>query len=97
MVDCTGSQVHLELALYHELGRFSSDQVPDLVSARFHLETAGACNLPSALYTLAHIYLQQPHDSFKDISVEVRTCMYTCTYMLGLDLMIISVIGRQIL
>ncbi|CAI8024663.1 Eukaryotic elongation factor 2 kinase [Geodia barretti] len=61
--------IHWELAVYHELGRFSQDQVPDLASVRFHLETAAACTLPSALYTLARIYLQLPHDSFKDISV----------------------------
>ena len=68
----------MELALYHELGRFSIDQVPDLVSARFHLETAGKCGVSSALYTLAHIYLQQPHDSFKEIKVEV--CVKMCPY-----------------
>jgi hypothetical protein len=58
--------------VYHELGRFSQDQVPDLASVRFHLETAAACTLPSALYTLARIYLQLPHDSFEDISVTVQ-------------------------
>ena len=62
----------MELALYHELGRFSPDQVPDLVSVQFHLEKAATCTLPSALYTLAHVYLQQPHDSFNDVSVEVH-------------------------
>lgn len=43
----------------------------DQDTIKFHLERAANCGNVSALYTLAHIYLQLPHNDFQAISVEV--------------------------
>ena len=56
---------------YHEAGRFSEDLSPDMESALYHLKKAARGGVTDALYTLAHIHLQQPHDDFKEISMEV--------------------------
>lgn len=53
------------------MGRFSEDQTPDLKSAEFHLKKAASCGNVEALYTLACIHLQHPHEEFKEIVVEV--------------------------
>ena len=53
------------------MGRFSEDQTPDLRLAEFHLKKAASCGNVGALYTLACIYLQHPHEEFKEIVVEV--------------------------
>ena len=68
-------QVHWEMAKYHEIGRFSENQTPDMESALYHLNKAARGGVSDALYTLAHIHLQQPHDDFKEISMEV--CIHT--------------------
>ena len=59
------------MAKYHEAGRFSEDLAPDMESALYHLKKAARGGVTDALYTLAHIHLQQPHDDFKEISMEV--------------------------
>ena len=56
---------------YHEAGRFSEDLSPDMESALYHLKKAARGGVTDALYTLAHIHLQQPHDDFKEIGMEV--------------------------
>ena len=66
------------MAKYHEAGRFSEDLAPDMESALYHLKKAARGGVTDALYTLAHIYLQQPHDDFKEISVEVCVCVCVC-------------------
>ena len=68
------------MAKYHEAGRFSEDLAPDMESALYHLKKAARGGVTDALYTLAHINLQQPHDDFKEISVEVSVCtsVYVC-------------------
>ena len=65
---------------YHEAGRFSEDLAPDMESALYHLKKAARGGVTDALYTLAHIHLQQPHDDFKEISMEV-SCVWVrvCT------------------
>lgn len=61
----------MEMARYNELGRFTEKE-PDPLSAFYHLEKAGACNVSEALVVLAHIYLHIPQDNFADITVEVE-------------------------
>ena len=63
------------MAKYHEAGRFSEDLSPDLESALYHLNKAARGGVTDALYTLAHMHLQQPHDDFKDLTVEVGICV----------------------
>ena len=67
------------MAKYHEAGRFSEDLAPDMESALYHLKKAARGGVTDALYTLAHIHLQQPHDDFKEISMEVSVCV--CVYV----------------
>ena len=66
------------MAKYHEAGRFSENLTPDLESAHYHLKKAAGGGVTDALYTLAHMHQQQPHDDFKDISVEVCVCDTVC-------------------
>ena len=71
------------MAKYHEVGRFSEDLLPDLESALYHLKKAASGGVTDALYTLAHIHLQQPHDDFKELTVEVCVCVcvWVCVYV----------------
>ncbi|XP_013782450.1 eukaryotic elongation factor 2 kinase-like [Limulus polyphemus] len=64
-------QVHLEMAKYHELGRFSADgeEEYDHDAALFHMQHAADCGTVEAVITMAHIYLQLQHDLLIDISV----------------------------
>jgi hypothetical protein len=55
------------------MGRFSEDQQPNLEFCMYHLVKSAHCGNTEALYTLAHIYLQQSHDRFPGLSVEVST------------------------
>ena len=62
------------MARYHQIGRFSENQIPNLKSSLYHLTKAANCGNVDSLYTLAHIYLQQPHEEFEELTVEV--CVY---------------------
>ncbi|EDO36975.1 predicted protein, partial [Nematostella vectensis] len=63
-------KVHLEMAKYGEIGRFTSDREPDMESAMFHMEKAAQCGITTALVTLAEIYLQLPHDLMESATVQ---------------------------
>ncbi|XP_023212035.1 eukaryotic elongation factor 2 kinase-like [Centruroides sculpturatus] len=64
-------QIHLELSKYHALGRFipEDEEVYDHEAALYHLEHAANCGNIEALVTMAHIYLQLPHNLLTEISV----------------------------
>lgn len=85
---CVASlQIHMDLATYQEMGRFSKDLTPNLESAMYHLTKSGHCGNVDALYSLAHIYLQQSHDRVTQLSVEVRRetnwqcCVKKCGFL----------------
>ncbi len=66
-------QVHLALARYHELGRFSEDKQQadgsfDHMAALFHLKCAADCGLVEGMTTLAHMYYDMPHDLLAEVS-----------------------------
>lgn len=63
-------QVHLELAKYNEMGRFTNHE-PQMDCAMFHLEQAAACSVLPALVTMAEIYLQLPHEILASATVQV--------------------------
>ena len=71
-------RVHLELCIYHELGRFltQENQPIDNKTAFFHLEQAACLGDLEALLNLAKIYMQLPHDILPDFKVDVN--FYTC-------------------
>uniref|UniRef100_A0A5S6R291 Alpha-type protein kinase domain-containing protein n=1 Tax=Trichuris muris TaxID=70415 RepID=A0A5S6R291_TRIMR len=63
--------VHLDLARYHELGKFAPEGAPyDHASAWFHLTAAAKCGLHEAVVTLAKIYLGFPHELLSDFTIE---------------------------
>ncbi|GFU35551.1 hypothetical protein NPIL_419491 [Nephila pilipes] len=77
-------QIHLDLAKYHELGRFSMEnQEYDHDAAFYHMEQAARCGNLEAVNTLAKIYLQIPHDVLT--SVTVKKC--TENIEVGMDYM----------
>ncbi|XP_070580625.1 LOW QUALITY PROTEIN: eukaryotic elongation factor 2 kinase-like [Ptychodera flava] len=64
-------QVHLEMAKYHELGRFcENEDERDMESALFHLNQAANCGSLESIIAVAHIYLQLPNDVLPEISVK---------------------------
>ena len=67
---CIFLQVHLELAKYNDVGRFTNHE-PQMDCAMFHLEQAAACSVLPAIVTMAEIYLQLPHDILASATVQV--------------------------
>ncbi|XP_078693061.1 eukaryotic elongation factor 2 kinase-like isoform X2 [Branchiostoma floridae x Branchiostoma belcheri] len=71
-------EVHLEMAKYHENGRFAPQQGLNLLhqeevdwdSAIFHLEKAAMCGVLEAIVALARMFLQLPHDVLEGAHVE---------------------------
>lgn len=53
------------------MGRFSKDYLPDVKSCEYHLTKSAQCGNVGALYLLARIYLQKPHEKFIDLRVTV--------------------------
>ena len=49
-------QVHLSLAKYHEVCRFSTDGTYDREAALFHLKAAADCGIVVAIVALARMY-----------------------------------------
>jgi elongation factor 2 kinase len=64
-------QVHYDLALCHEAGRFTEDE-PNVDDGLFHLQKAAQAGVLEAGLSLAKIFLQLPHDQFPAFSVPVR-------------------------
>ncbi|XP_065181615.1 eukaryotic elongation factor 2 kinase-like [Sycon ciliatum] len=63
-------QVHMEFALYHEIGRFNPAGEPNVIDALFHVDCAARCGHRQALKTIAQIYLQLPHDTLPGVTAE---------------------------
>ena len=70
-------QVHLELAKYNDMGRFT-DHEPQMDCAMFHLEQAAACSVLPAIVTMAEIYLRLPHDILASATVQVFKVIPHC-------------------
>lgn len=65
-------QIHLELAKYHELGRFAvSEDTRNLKAALYHLEQSAACGFLESILACARIYLNLPNDILTELHVEV--------------------------
>ncbi|CAH1274479.1 EEF2K [Branchiostoma lanceolatum] len=71
-------EVHLEMAKYHENGRFAPQEGLNMLhqeevdwdSAIFHLEKAAVCGVLEAIVALARMFLQLPHDVLEGAHVE---------------------------
>ena len=59
-------QVHLALAKYHEVCRFTDDGTYDKEAAMFHLKAAADCGIVAAGLALARMYFGLPHDILAD-------------------------------
>ncbi|XP_014671454.1 PREDICTED: eukaryotic elongation factor 2 kinase-like [Priapulus caudatus] len=68
----TLGQIHLDLAKYHEMGRFSdgAESERDMGAAMFHLQQAAKCGVLEAILTLARLYLSLPTDMLCDVTIE---------------------------
>ncbi|XP_006818441.1 eukaryotic elongation factor 2 kinase-like isoform X2 [Saccoglossus kowalevskii] len=65
-------QVHLEIAKYHQNGRFSKSLTDDrdLESALFHLNQSANCGVLEGIIAVSHIYLQLPNDVLPEVTVK---------------------------
>lgn len=63
-------QVHIDIAKYHELQRFSEPGVEDYdkEAALFHLRAAADCGNLEAVITIARVALDLPHDVLPDLN-----------------------------
>ncbi len=66
--------MHLDLARYHELGRFRTAEDGgdgyDRAAAWFHLEIGAKCGILEAVLAAARICLGLPHELLADLNVE---------------------------
>ncbi|XP_040571934.1 eukaryotic elongation factor 2 kinase isoform X2 [Lepeophtheirus salmonis] len=68
-------QVHLDLALYHEVCRFVKDETVseyDKPTALFHLRAAADCGVLPAIISYARLHLGLPHDILTDTWSEIK-------------------------
>ena len=78
------TQVHHDLAKYHELGRFAVDDNDiDLESAFYHEQQAAALGVMEAIKCMSHIYLGLPREILVSYEVEVSLLLDTVKYSLG--------------
>lgn len=63
-------QVHLALAKYHEVCRFTEDGCYDREAARFHLRAAAECGIVAAIVSLARMFCGLPHDILSDVTTD---------------------------
>lgn len=72
MVSSSCPQIHHDLAIYHEIGRFSGQLEPfDVEAVMFHEQQAAELGVKDAIVTLANIFLGMPHDCLSSITVAV--------------------------
>ena len=60
-------KVHLELARYHEVCRFTDDGTYDVDAAMFHLKCSAQCGIVNAIVNLARMYCGLPHDILSEV------------------------------
>lgn len=63
-------QVHLALAKYHEICRFTDDGTYDKEAALFHLKAGAECGIVNAMVSVARLYCGLPHDVLSDINYD---------------------------
>ena len=66
-------QIHLDLAKYHEMQRFTepgTEEGYDRDAALYHLRQAADCDHLEAIITMARVALRLPHDVLPDLSME---------------------------
>jgi len=68
--DSVLGMVHLELAKYHEICRFTDDGSYDKSTALFHLKAAADCGVVDAILNIAKIYCRLPHDILSNVTAE---------------------------
>nr|XP_054762938.1 eukaryotic elongation factor 2 kinase-like [Lytechinus pictus] len=63
-------QIHLDMAKYHELGRFvADDNDRNMEAAIYHLRHAADCGVLEAIQAMARICLQLSHDVLTEVTV----------------------------
>ena len=67
---CILGQVHLALATYHEICRFTDNGTYDHEVALFHLKAAAECGIISAIISVARMYFGLSHDILSEVTIE---------------------------
>ena len=81
MADILRFQIHHDMALYHELGRFVlDDNEKDMKAALYHEQQAAKCGNVEAILTLARLYLGMQRDVLVCFNVEVCRGCWTCLF-----------------
>eukprot|EP00057_Strongylocentrotus_purpuratus_P017799 XP_011672273.1 PREDICTED: eukaryotic elongation factor 2 kinase isoform X1 [Strongylocentrotus purpuratus] len=63
-------QIHLDMAKYHEMGRFApDDNSRNMEAALYHLRHGADCGVLEAIIAMARICLQLTHDVLTEVSV----------------------------
>lgn len=63
-------QIHLDMAKYHELGRFApDDNSRNMEAALYHLRHGADCGVLEAIHAMARICLQLSHDILTEVTV----------------------------
>ena len=78
--------VHLELAKYHEVCRFTDDGTYDKEAALFHLKAAADCGVVNAIVNLAQLCVGLPHDILSE--VEASDGLEGDAVVLGMEYML---------
>ena len=63
-------QVHLALATYHEICRFTDNGIYDHEAALFHLKAAAKCGIVPAIVSVARMYFGLSHDILSEVTVD---------------------------
>lgn len=68
-------KVHLDLAKYHDLGRFKTEDNDecDMSAAMFHLQQAVECEVLEAIQIMSKLYLDIGMDIFTNLQIPVST------------------------
>ncbi|XP_035228902.1 eukaryotic elongation factor 2 kinase-like [Stegodyphus dumicola] len=67
-------QIHMDLAKYHEIGRFTPENKDyDHEAAFYHLKQAARCGNLEAINVMAKVYLSIPHDLLSAVTVDEST------------------------
>eukprot|EP00095_Tigriopus_kingsejongensis_P008623 maker-scaffold503_size153465-snap-gene-0.13 protein:Tk08623 transcript:maker-scaffold503_size153465-snap-gene-0.13-mRNA-1 annotation:"hypothetical protein CAPTEDRAFT_175610" len=65
--DSVLGEIHVDLAKYHEICRFTEDGSYDQYAAFFHLKCAADCGNVSAVVALSRMFLGLPHDILSEM------------------------------
>eukprot|EP00053_Salpingoeca_punica_P005827 m.56771 g.56771 ORF g.56771 m.56771 type:complete len:567 (+) comp13413_c0_seq2:83-1783(+) len=79
------AEIHMALAEYHRIGRFSSDAQPNIPAALFHLHHAAEGGVVPAMTSLANLYSGIQDDMLPEARCAEDPVFATCLYRLAAE------------